>query len=207
MNTTGLNLQQVHPASGQKPAGKDPAAPATTHEAIQSARAQSPHSLEHDAAAMVQTFASPPPLSHRRASVRRSYTSLIAMAPSESLLPPSCQTDTRPLRNHSERAFNLATNAAATAAATTAATAATTTATTTATTAVASGMNSPVVETAPESQMAPMPVQEAKVASAPPIARATAYPERCISAKDIIGAIDDFWGLDQLPSVELFSKE
>ncbi|MFN8550910.1 MAG: hypothetical protein U0103_05425 [Candidatus Obscuribacterales bacterium] len=199
MNTTGLNLQQVHPASGQKPSGKDPAAPATTHEAIQSARAQSPHSLEHDAAAMVQTFASPPPLSHRRASVRRSYTSLIAMAPSESLLPPSCQTDTRPLRNHSERAFNLATNAAATAAATTA--------TTTATTAVASGMNSPVVETAPESQMAPMPVQEAKVASAPPIARATAYPERCISAKDIIGAIDDLWGLDQLPSVELFSKE
>ncbi|RTL45189.1 MAG: hypothetical protein EKK48_03800 [Candidatus Melainabacteria bacterium] len=199
MNTTGLNLQQVHPASGQKPAGKDPAAPATTHEAIQSARAQSPHSLEHDAPAMVQTFASPPPLSHRRASVRRSYTSLIAMAPSESLLPPSCQTDTRPLRNHSERAFNLATNAAATAAATTA--------TTTATTAVASGMNSPVVETAPESQMAPMPVQEAKVASAPPIARATAYPERCISAKDIIGAIDDLWGLDQLPSVELFSKE
>ncbi|MBS2003064.1 MAG: hypothetical protein JST44_16240 [Cyanobacteria bacterium SZAS LIN-5] len=199
MNTTGLNLQQVHPASGQKPAGKDPAAPATTHEAIQSARAQSPHSLEHDAPAMVQTFASPPPLSHRRASVRRSYTSLIAMAPSESLLPPSCQTDTRPLRNHSERAFNLATNAAATAAATTA--------TTTATTAVASGMNSPVVETAPDSQMAPMPVQEAKVASAPPIARATAYPERCISAKDIIGAIDDLWGLDQLPSVELFSKE
>jgi len=191
MNTTGLNLQQVHPASGQKPAGKDPAAPATTHEAIQSARAQSPHSLEPDAPAMVQTFASPPPLSHRRASVRRSYTSLIAMAPSESLLPPSCQTDTRQLRNHSERAFNLATNAAATAA----------------TTAAASGMNSPVVETASDSQMAPMPVQEAKVASAPPIARATAYPERCISAKDIIGAIDDFWGLDQLPSVELFSKE
>ena len=199
MNTTGLNLQQVHPASGQKPAGKDPAAPATTHEAIQSARAQSPHSLEPDAPAMVQTFASPPPLSHRRASVRRSYTSLIAMAPSESLLPPSCQTDTRQLRNHSERAFNLATNAATHAGATAA--------TTAATTAAASGMNSPVVETAPDSQMAPMPVQEAKVASAPPIARATAYPERCISAKDIIGAIDDFWGLDQLPSVELFSKE
>ncbi len=42
---------------------------------------------------------------------------------------------------------------------------------------------------------------------APSLARSTMYTERCVTAKDIIGAIDHYWGLEQLPNMELFSKE
>jgi hypothetical protein len=42
---------------------------------------------------------------------------------------------------------------------------------------------------------------------APSLARSTMYAERSVTARDVIGAIDSFWALEQLPCMELFSEE
>lgn len=209
MSTTGLDLQRVHHASGQKPAGKEPAAPATTHEAIKASRDDALHPLDPSAPSMVQTFAAPPPLLHRRAAVRRSYTSLIAMAPNESLLPPSSQTDSRhrlchaappPVRDVHDRQTPAS-------------------APTPANAQNLENVQSPANVQAHSSAETPAHahvdahahvnanLHANATANSASIVRVTAYPERCISARDVICAIDDLWGLDQLPSVELFSKE
>lgn len=194
MNTTGLNLQHVQHTSGQKPVVKEPVAPATTHEAILAKRVVQPHPLDPCAPQMVQTFAAPPPLLQKRSNVRRSYTSLIAMSPMESLLPPTSNQVAPKLENAQPV------------------------------------LNAQTIETALASQMTPSPVVDEVITDtkavadlcsvlnadegvvmtnpdAPSLARSTMYTERCVSAKDIIGAIENYWGLEQLPNMELFSKE
>ncbi|MBI2809601.1 MAG: hypothetical protein HYX67_02045 [Candidatus Melainabacteria bacterium] len=194
MNTTGSNLQQVQSAAGQKPVVKEPAAPATTHEAILAKRASQPHLLDPCSPQMVQTFAAPPPLLQKRSNVKRSYTSLIAMSPLESLLPPT-SSQVSSTSGNAPQPFNAQT-----------------------------------IEAALASQMTPSPVVDEVITDtkavadlcsvlnadegvmmtnpdAPSLARSTLYTERCVTAKDIIGAIDNYWGLEQLPNMELFSKE
>ncbi|MBS1953882.1 MAG: hypothetical protein JST89_06850 [Cyanobacteria bacterium SZAS-4] len=194
MNTTGSNLQHVQHASGQKPVVKEPVAPATTHEAILATRVVQPHPLDPCAPQMVQTFAAPPPLLQKRSNVKRSYTSLIAMSPLESLLPPTSSQVTAQLENPEP------------------------------------SLTAPTIEAALANQMTPSPVideviTETKAVAdlcsvlnadegvvmtnpdAPSLARSTMYSDRCVTAKDIIGAIDNYWGLEQLPNMELFSKE
>ncbi len=194
MNTTGSNLQQVQHAAGQKPVVKETAAPATTHEAILAKRVAQPHPLDPCAPQMVQTFAAPPPLLQKRSNVKRSYTSLIAMSPLESLLPPTSS----PVPSRSNNA--------------------------------PPAFNSQTIEAALASQMTPSPVVDEVITDtkavadlcsvlnadegvimtnpdAPSLARSTLYTERSVTAKDIIGAIDNYWGLEQLPDIELFSKE
>lgn len=91
-------------------------------------------------------------------------------------------------------------------------------------------LNAQTIETALASQMTPSPVVDEVITDtkavadlcsvlnadegvvmtnpdAPSLARSTMYTERCVSAKDIIGAIENYWGLEQLPNMELFSKE
>ena len=195
MNTTGSNLQQVQHAAGQKPVVRDSAAPATTHEAFQAKRVVQPHPIDPGAPNMVQTFAAPPPLLQKRSNVKRSYTSLIAMSPLESLLPPPPSSQVPPQTSQPKPAFNAGT-----------------------------------IEAALASQMTPSPVVDEIITDtkavadlcsvlnadegvlmtnpdSPSLARSTMYTERCVTAKDVIGAIDSFWALEQLPNMELFSKE
>ncbi|CAN5701393.1 hypothetical protein BH10CYA1_BH10CYA1_05470 [soil metagenome] len=194
MNTTGSNLQQVQHAAGQNPVVKEPVAPATTHEAMLAKRVVQPLPVDPCAPQMVQTFAAPPPLLQKRSNVKRSYTSLIAMSPLESLLPPT-SSQVPPRADNAPAAFNAQT-----------------------------------IEAALASQMTPSPVIDEVITDrkavadlcsvlnadegvlmtnpdAPSLARSTMYAERSVSAKDIIGAIENFWGLEQLPNMELFSKE
>ncbi len=194
MNTTGSNLQQVQHAAGQKTVVTEPVAPATTHEAILAKRGVQPHPLDPCAPQMVQTFAAPPPLLQKRSNVKRSYTSLIAMSPMESLLPPT-SSQVPPRTENAQPALTAQT-----------------------------------IETALASQMTPSPVVDEVITDtkavadlcsvlnadegvvitnpdAPSLARSTLYSERCVTAKDISGAIDNYWGLEQLPSMELFSKD
>ena len=194
MNTTGSNLQQVQHATGQNLVVKEPAAPATTHEAILAKHVVQPPPLDPSAPQMVQTFAAPPPLLQKRSNVKRSYTSLIAMSPLESLLPPT-----------SSQVPSRAENVSPT-------------------------FNAQTIEAALASQMTPSPVVDEVITDtravadlcsvlnadegvlmtnpdAPSLARSTMYSERSVTAKDIIGAIDKYWGLEQLPNMELFSKD
>lgn len=155
------------------------------------------HPLDPCAATMAQTFVEPPPLLKTRSSVKRSYTSLIAMSPSESLLPPTIPPQvsaTAPAvpSNQTSLTGNL--------------------------------------EAVLASQMTPSPVLDEVIndnkavadlctvlnadegvlisnPDAPSIARSTMYTERRITARDIIGAIDQLWAVDQLPMVELISSE
>jgi hypothetical protein len=200
MNTTGSSLQQVHCAADQKSVVKDSAASsalATTHEAIQAKRAESLHPLDPCAPEMAQTFAEPPPLFKRRSNVRRSYTSLIAMSPTESLLPPASNPDTAARDASADESISRPSQS---------------------------------LEAALASQMTPSKVLDEEITDkkavadlcsvlnadegvlitnpdAPSIARSTMFTERRITARDVISAIDSLWAVDQLPSVELFSKE
>lgn len=195
MNTTGSNLQQVQHAAGQKPVVKDHAVHATTHEAIQASRVAQPHAVDPNAPIVVQTFAAPPPLLQKRSNVKRSYTSLIAMSPLESLLPPPPSSQVPLESSQPKPAFDANT-----------------------------------IEAALASQMTPSPVVDEVITDtkavadlcsvlnadegvlmtnpdAPSLTRSTMYTERCVTAKDVIGAIDNYWALEQLPNMELFSKE
>jgi hypothetical protein len=93
MSTSGTNLQQVQHVPSSKPVTTEFAI-SSANEAILAKRAAVPTPpLADGASHAVQTFSAPPPLLRQRSSVKRSYTSLIAMTPrSESLLPPSSQT-------------------------------------------------------------------------------------------------------------------
>ncbi|HEY9731328.1 MAG TPA: hypothetical protein V6C89_05415 [Drouetiella sp.] len=200
MNTTGQNLQQVHCAADQKSVVKDPAASsvhATTHEAIQARRGESLHPLDPCAPTMVQTFAEPPPLLKKRSAVRRSYTSLIAMSPTESLLPPTSHEEPAPRDGADDQSKAIP----------------------------AQSLEAALASQMTPSKVLDEEITDKKAVAdlcsvlnadegvlmtnpdAPSIARSTLYSERRITAQDVIGAIDSLWAVDLLPSVELFSKE
>jgi hypothetical protein len=93
MSTSGTNLQQVQHVPSSKPVTTEFAV-SSANEAILAKRAAVPTPPIVDGAShAVHSFSAPPPLLKQRSSVKRSYTSLIAMTPpSESLLPPSSET-------------------------------------------------------------------------------------------------------------------
>jgi hypothetical protein len=181
MSTTGTNLQQVPPVSGDKPAAREFVTSNSTNEAIQAKRAAvQPPPMIAQASHAVPVFSAPPPLLKPRSNVKRSYTSLIAMSVpfSESLLPPASNAP----------ANNVTTN---------------------------NVTPSPVVDSVIDDTKAVsdlcsvLNADEGVLmtnADAPSLARSTMYSNRSVTAKDIIGAIDSFWGVSQLPSIELFDE-
>ncbi len=175
MSTTGTNLQQVPPVSGNKPAAREFVTSNSTNEAIQAKRAAvQPPPMITQASHAVPVFSAPPPLLKPRSNVKRSYTSLIAMSVpfSESLLPPASTT-----------ANNVTPSPV---------------------------VDSVIDDTKAVSDLCSVLNADEGVlitnADAPSLARSTMYTNRSVTAKDIIGAIDSFWGVSQLPSIELFDE-
>lgn len=164
MTTSGSNLQQVQHAAS------DP------NDALPSKRVVQPPPLDQSSE-LVQVFAAPPPLLKQRSAVKRSYTSLIAMSPQDSLLPPRSDAG-KPEESVVQKVTP-----------------------------------SPVVDVTVDDSKAVADLCQAlnedqavlvSNPDAPSLTRSTMFTERSVTAKDIINAIDDFWALKQLPSMEIF---
>jgi len=172
MSTSGSNLQQVPlVASNRKPAANEFVISNTANGAVQLKGDGIQPPPMQETAQPVPTFIAPPPLVKPRSSVKRSYTSLIAMSPLDSLLPPPKTNNVTP---------------------------------------------SPVVDeviddTKAVSDLCSVLNADEGVlvtnADAPSLARSTMYANRALTAKDIASAIDSFWGVSQLPSIELFEDK